>query len=161
MAKSLFASTMKAACYFDHGGSPIDVVHSFPKPILKNGDLLIKILASSVNPIDIKLHQNNFRESVLPLPKVPGRDFCGVVVEMSAPSGRFNVGDRVMGVLPDLLQHWGTCAEFVAINEFHAVKVPQRLSDAEAASLPLVSIAVVQALRPFVEQGYLFHESLC
>lgn len=151
MASDLFASTMKAACFFQHGGAQIDIVNSFPKPILRKGDLLIKILAASVNPVDIKLHQNNFWESVLPLPKVPGRDFCGIIEEIVEPSGRWNVGDRVMGTLPDLLQHWGSCAEYVAMNEMHVVKVPFALSDVEAASLPFVSTTVVQALAPFVQ----------
>ena len=83
MTSSLYASTMTAACYFDHGGTSIDIVDAFPKPILKEGELLIKVLATSVNPIDIKLHQNNFRESIMPLPKVPGKDFCGIVKEYS------------------------------------------------------------------------------
>lgn len=150
MSSDLFASTMKAGCYFQHGGAQIDIVQSFPRPILSNGDVLIKVLTASVNPVDIKLHQNNFRESILHLPKVPGRDFCGIIEEMSAPSGRWNVGDRVMGILPNLLGSWGTCCEFVAMNELNIVKVPVNMSDIEAASIPFVSSVVVEAFAPFI-----------
>lgn len=151
MSSDLFASTMKAACYFQHGGAQIDIVHSYPKPILQPGDLLIKVMTASVNPVDIKLHQNNFRNNVLPLPKVPGRDFCGVVEEMSEPSGRWKIGDRVMGLLPDIFKPWGTCSEYVSMNELRVVKVPASMSEAEAASLPFVSTVVMQALAPFVD----------
>jgi NADPH:quinone reductase-like Zn-dependent oxidoreductase len=154
MASDLYANTMKAACYFDHGGAPIDIVDSFPKPVIKDGELLIKVLTASVNPIDIKLHQNNFSGLIMRMPKVPGCDFCGIVEEIANPSGRVSVGDRVMGMLTEsYFKQWGTCAEFVAMNEFHVVKVPVNMSDAEAASLPLVSTVVVQALKPFVDAG--------
>ena len=51
-----------------------------------------------------------------------------------------------MGFLPDNMQSWGACAEFVALDEKYTVKVPPKLTDTEAASLPFVSVIVVQAL---------------
>lgn len=153
MSSSLYASTMTAACYFGHGGAGLEIVHSFPRPTIKEGDVLVKISAASVNPIDIKLHQNNIRKSVMPLPKIPGVDFSGVVEQTyPSPSGRFNLGDRVLGMFPNPLSNqWGACAEYVAISERHIFKIPPTLSDVDAASLPMVSTIVVQALKPFIE----------
>jgi NADPH:quinone reductase-like Zn-dependent oxidoreductase len=154
MAPDLYASTMKAACYFEDGGAPIDIIVDSFKPAIKDGEILVKVLTASVNPIYIKLHQNNFIGSIMRMPKVPGCDFCGIVEEISDPSGSVSVGDRVMGMLIDsYFKQWGTCAEYVAMNELHVVKVTVSMSDADAASLPLVSTVVVQTLKPFVDAG--------
>ncbi|KAJ1437203.1 chaperonin 10-like protein [Ochromonadaceae sp. CCMP2298] len=140
---------MRAVYYDQHGGEEVMQETAYmirPKP--SKGQVQVRVAASSVNPVDIKLRENALSTALLPLPKIPGSDICGVVV--NSQSDLFREGDRVFGSMP-LLQSWGGAAEYASIDATLLALVPPHLSDVQAASLPLVGQTVIQALRSFVD----------
>lgn len=110
------------------------------------GQVLVKVAACSVNPVDWRLGSNyyNYADYFLTMPFTLGYDFCGEVVSANACQ-RVKVGDRVFGCA--LVTKPGTFAEFFIVDEAVVALAPAGLSDLEAAALPLVSLASLQALR--------------
>ena len=148
---------MQAAYYNREGASSTLVVAPFAIPKPKDEEMLIRILASSVNPVDVKMRATPMTERVRPLPKITGCDFSGVVVDISACSDpKMDVGDLVFGIIPDLFANQGTCCEFICMREEYIAHAPKRakpplFTEAEIASLPLVGLTVLQAFEPFVQ----------
>ncbi|WP_076419850.1 zinc-binding alcohol dehydrogenase family protein [Colwellia sp. UCD-KL20] len=117
------------------------------KPTATGYDLLIKVKAIAVNPVDFKIRQNaaptdgNY--------KVIGWDAVGEVVETGNDVTRFNVGDTVF-YAGDLLRQ-GSNAEFQLVDEKLVGLKPKNISDAEAAALPLTSITAWEMLFEHLE----------
>lgn len=138
--------TMAATCYQHHGGPEVlqyDAQH--PRPIRTAGQTLVRVQAAGVNPVDYKMRQHQLPQLVFPLPKIPGTDIAGEVVETDADSG-FDVGDRVFGMMPLLGTPWGACAEYAAVAHRFFAKAPPSIEFVGAASLPLVALTVIQGL---------------
>jgi NADPH:quinone reductase-like Zn-dependent oxidoreductase len=116
-----------------------------PEPKAGAHDVLVRIHAASVNPVDLKIRNGDLK-AILPLraPFVLGNDLAGTVVAVGARVTRFSVGDEVYAH-PDQDQ-MGTFAEFIAIHEDHVATKPATLTMAEAASIPLVGLTAWQAL---------------
>ncbi|MFE1292166.1 NADP-dependent oxidoreductase [Streptomyces sp. NPDC058751] len=116
-----------------------------PDPQVGSDDVLVRIHAASINPLDLKLRDGAFK-SVLPyrLPLVLGNDLAGVVVEVGAAVTRFAVGDEVYA-RPDK-DRIGTFAELIAVHQDDVAIKPATLTMAQAASLPLVALTSWQAL---------------
>jgi len=144
---------MKAAYYDEHGGeSKLKVSDYMIRPKPSDGQILIKVHASCVNPVDVKLHENNVPRQFLPLPKIVGTDVCGTVITVDrSRSNAFEIGDRVVAMMPHLFSGWGSACEYVAIDERLACHAPNNANDLEAASLPLVGLTVLQGFESFVE----------
>ena len=108
-------------------------------------DVLVKIHAASVNPLDFKIRDGAFK-MILPyrFPLVLGNDLAGVVVQVGSAVTRFAVGDEVYA-RPDK-DRIGTFAELIAVHQDDLALKPATLSMAEAASLPLVALTSWQAL---------------
>ncbi len=134
---------MKAAV-LEHYGSPQEFkIKDIDTPRLKNGQVLIRNHASSVNPIDALVRQGLLRfASGLWGEPVLGCDFCGVVIELR--SSRFQVGDEVFGFVSPMTGH--AYAEQVAVDEKVAALKPANLNYVEAAALPMVSLTAYQGL---------------
>lgn len=130
---------MKAA-YLDNPGSP-DVlrVGEFPTPKPKEGEILIKVGAAALNPIDIYLRAGTIPMPI-PKPYISGTDVAGTVVEAGGGVHRFKVGDRVWGSNQGLLGRQGTLAEFVCAAEDWFYPTPAGVEDAQAAGAALVGI---------------------
>ncbi|MFD3920022.1 NADP-dependent oxidoreductase [Streptomyces sp. NPDC058595] len=116
-----------------------------PAPQVGADDVLVRIHAASVNPLDLKLRDGAFKV-ILPyrLPLVLGNDFAGVVVRVGPAVTRFAVGDEVYA-RPDK-DRIGTFAELIAVHQDDVALKPAGLTMEEAASLPLVALASWQAL---------------
>lgn len=130
---------MKAA-YITHTGTP-DVVQygDLPDPRPAEHQVLVKMGAVSVNPIDTYIRGGaNFWE--LPQPFVIGCDVAGTVVEVGAGVKQFRPGDRVWGSNQGLLGRQGTFSELCAIDEQWLYPTPQGVSDTDAAAVALVAI---------------------
>ncbi|MEV6237811.1 NADP-dependent oxidoreductase [Lentzea sp. NPDC051838] len=112
----------------------VDVPEFAPGP----GELLIRTVASSVNPVDDKTRQGLFGEV-----EELGWDLAGVVV---TGRGDFQPGDRVIAMSHQLSTGRGTWADFVAIPEASVSPAPETASFVEAATLPLAGLTAVQAL---------------
>jgi alcohol dehydrogenase len=122
-----------------------------PEPDLREDEVMVKVFAASVNVLDVKLRNGEFK-LLLPYktPFVLGHDVAGVVVKVGAGVQRFKAGDEVYARPDDL--GIGTFAELVAVRESALAFKPAKLTMEEAASLPLIGLTAWQAL---VERGQL------
>jgi NADPH:quinone reductase-like Zn-dependent oxidoreductase len=120
-----------------------------PEPQVGNEDVLVRVHAASVNPLDAKLRDGAFK-AILPyrLPFILGHDVAGTIVKVGLRVKRFKVGDEIYSRPRD--HRIGTFAEFIAINEADVALKPKNLSMEEAASIPLVALTAWQAL---IERG--------
>jgi alcohol dehydrogenase len=116
-----------------------------PRPQLRPDDVLVEIHAASVNVLDSKIRDGEFK-LLLPyrLPLILGNDVAGVVVEVGSQVRRFRPGDEVYA-RPDQ-DRIGGFAEFIAIKEDSLALKPKNLTMEEAASIPLVGLTAWQAL---------------
>lgn len=113
-------------------------------PVPKDRNLLVKISAISVNPVDFKIRQNSAKDKVLDKPKVIGWDACGIVVEVGDNVSLFKKGDKVY--YAGDINKPGSNAEYQLIDERIAGKKPVTLTDAEAAAMPLTTLTAWEAL---------------
>ena len=155
-AKSSSTETMNAVSYTEHGD--VDVLSygsNYPRPVPSDGQVLIKVMASSVNPVDFKMRRNPVPSWMLPKPKIPGADIAGIIVEIGGgseteptrrTSGNFKVGDRVAAMMPLLGSQWGANAEYAVVDTSLIAKVPDSVDFESAAALPLVCLTVIQSL---------------
>lgn len=116
-----------------------------PEPEVREDDVLVRVHATGVNPLDSKIRDGDFK-LVLPfrLPLVLGNDVAGVVVRVGSRVRRFKQGDEVYA-RPDH-NRIGTFAEFISMKESDLALKPETLSMEEAASIPLVGLTAWQAL---------------
>lgn len=115
------------------------------EPEIGHHDVLVRVRAASVNPLDAKIRAGLLR-LVLPhrLPFVLGHDMAGVVVRVGSAVRSFAPGDEVFARPDD--GRIGTFAELVAVHGDHLAPKPSTLSMEEAAALPLVALTAWQAL---------------
>ncbi|AYG78048.1 2-haloacrylate reductase [Streptomyces hundungensis] len=116
-----------------------------PDPQVGADDVLVKIHAAGVNPLDLRIRNGDFK-TFLPyrLPLILGNDLAGTVVRVGPSVTRFAVGDEVYA-RPDK-DRIGTFAELIAVHQEDLAPIPATLTMTEAASLPLVALTAWQAL---------------
>lgn len=116
-----------------------------PVPELRENDVMVEIHAASVNPLDAKIRDGEFK-LILPyrLPLILGNDVAGVVVRLGSSVRGFKPGDEVYA--RPAQDRIGTFAEFIAMNEADVAMKPKNLTMEEAASLPLVALTAWQVL---------------
>ncbi|KAE9605045.1 hypothetical protein Lal_00036898 [Lupinus albus] len=136
-------SQIKAWTYSEYGKSSevLKFDEAVPTPVVKDDQVLIKVIAASINPIDYKRLAGFFKDSDSPLPTAPGYDVAGVVVKVGSEVKKFKVGDEVYGdINREALIHpkvIGSLAEYTTAEENLLSHKPHNLTFAEAASLPL------------------------
>lgn len=139
---------MKAIALEQYGGPDELSLVEFPDPKVAPGEVLIKVRAVGVNPVDWKLAAGGLdpvMESHFPL--VPGWDVAGTVEQLGFDVSEYAIGDEVMGyVRKDEVQH-GTYAEQVSAPVRTIARKPSLLSWEEAAGLPLAGLTAYQSLR--------------
>ncbi len=130
---------MKAA-YLETTGAP-DVIKfgDLPVPAPKEGEVLVKVGAVSVNPIDTYIRAGSVSMN-LPKPYIIGCDLAGTVEKVGPGITRFKVGDRVWGSNQGLLGRQGTFAEYANVHEDWLYPTPSKVTDAQAAAVALVGI---------------------
>lgn len=138
-------SQMNAIVYESHGNSSVLEYKTVNMPLRKDGYVLIKVKAASLNPCDYKMRRNPVPTFLIPLPKIPGGDVAGVVVSSDQRSA-YKSGDKVAAMLPLVGSKWGGYSEYVSIKESLLARIPEGISFRDAASLPLVSLTTIQAL---------------
>ncbi|MEQ1558620.1 MAG: zinc-dependent alcohol dehydrogenase family protein [Methyloglobulus sp.] len=122
-------------------GNP-DVLHyqDIAEPqITKPAQIKVKLAAAGVNPVDTKIRRNGLFYDQ-PLPAVLGCDGSGTVIEVGSAMSRFKPGDKVWFCHGGLGREQGNYAEYNVLDEHWATFMPETLSFAEAAALPLVLI---------------------
>ena len=105
---------------------PVDLrFEGVPEPVPAAGEVLVRIHAASVNPVDWKIATGGFRLLVRGgLPRTMGSDFAGEVIAIGAGSTRLAPGDRVFGFVDPFTRSGGTFAEFAAVPSKFAHRLP-------------------------------------
>jgi NADPH:quinone reductase-like Zn-dependent oxidoreductase len=143
---------MRAVIVNEYGGTP--VVAEIPTPQPGSHQVLIKVRASAINPIDRWVASGARRSEAATFPMVLGADGAGIVEMVGEGETRFSPGDRVFGTLwrAAPLVPAGTHAEYVAVSaDGPLVRVPDGLDFVVAAALPIAGmtgLALVEALTP-------------
>ncbi|KAK4598087.1 hypothetical protein RGQ29_015544 [Quercus rubra] len=139
---SSIPSEMKAWVYGEYGG--VDVLKFDSKvsvPEVKEDQVLVKVVAAALNPVDFKRRQGKFKATDSPLPTVPGYDVAGVVVKVGSQVKDLKVGDEVYGDINEKAldgpEQFGSLAEYTAVQEKLLAPKPKNLDFVQAAGLPL------------------------
>ena len=136
---------MKAALIDRYGSNDVVNVADIAVPVMGPMDLLVRVHAASVNPVDSKTRAGKLKTLLkYRLPMVLGNDLSGVVSDVGAQVTRFKKGDAVYALLDK--DRIGTFAEFAVVREGAAALKPINVTFEEAASLPLVALTAWQAL---------------
>jgi len=136
---------MKAAVIDRYGGNELVQVKDMAVPVIGPMDLLVRVHAASVNPLDVKTRDGALKTLLkYRFPLVLGNDLSGEVADVGARVTRFKKGDAVYACLDR--ERIGAFAEFAVVREGVAALKPTNVTFEEAASLPLVSLTAWQAL---------------
>ncbi|WP_109830141.1 zinc-binding alcohol dehydrogenase family protein [Reichenbachiella versicolor] len=114
------------------------------KPIPEGYDILVKVSANSVNPVDFKVRMNAAKDKVLETPKIIGWDAVGTVEAVGEKTSLFNIGDEVY-YAGDITRS-GSNAEYQLVDERIVGFKPKNLSVAEAVAMPLTGLTAYEAL---------------
>ena len=115
-----------------------------PAPLPAAGEVLVRIRAASVNPVDWKIATGSFRVLVRGgVPRTMGSDFAGEVTEIGPGVTAFARGDRVLGFVNPFTQTGGTFAEFAAVPANYVHPMPAELEFRDAAALACVGATAV------------------
>jgi NADPH:quinone reductase-like Zn-dependent oxidoreductase len=139
-------ATMRAAVLTGYGGVERLELREVSRPEPGSGQLLIRVRAAGVNPIDWKIRQGRLR-LLLParFPLVLGFDVAGEVAAIGPEVAAFEPGDAVYAMLDG--RHGGGYAEYAVTGQATAAAKPEELSWEEAAAVPLAALTALQALR--------------
>jgi NADPH2:quinone reductase len=116
------------------------------RPVPCKGEVLVRIKASGVNPLDIKIRSGNASHAKHPPPAILGLDLAGVVETVGAGVTAFKQGDEVYGLTGGVGGVQGSLAEFAAVDSDLLAPKPRNLNMREAAALPLVFITAWEGL---------------
>src|SRR3954447_8816017 len=153
--------TMRAAL-LDAAGDPEALrIGETAYPDKVNAEFLVKVVASSVNPIDAKTRAGRgVFGAIHAFPAVLGHDFSGVVVESPYSAHPLQPGDEVFGMVP-VPRYGGSYAEYVSVPALSVVRKPSTLSHIEAAAAPLAALTawgmVVEVAKAHDGQRMLIH----
>ena len=135
---------MKKITYNRFGGTEVLQITEAPMPA---GDILVKVKAVSINPLDWKLWQGDMKlMGGRKFPKSVGIDFSGIV---ERGNGKYSNGDEVFGIAS--MFNGGALAEYVAVKAEDIAHKPRTISFEEAASLPVVGSAALQIVHDLVK----------
>lgn len=142
---------MKGIVYQKFGTADVLETIEQPKPTIKADQLLVRVKAFSINPMDWKIRKGQMKlMSGSKFPKHTGADFAGIVEEFGTSVSGFTIGDEVFGVVKNMMKE-GVSAEYVAVTSSLVWKKPSNISFAQAASIPVVGTAAVTALEKMGE----------
>src|SRR6202790_2557117 len=137
---------MRAYVLEHYGGSEGSRLMDVPAPAPEPRDILVKVRAAGLNPVDFKFRQGKLRAILRPkLPFVLGNELAGEVIAVGSDVKRFRVGDRVFARVAK--DRAGAFAEQACVDEDHAAHMPRDLDFMAAAAVPLAALTALQALR--------------
>ncbi|KAJ4728431.1 Quinone-oxidoreductase [Melia azedarach] len=137
---------MRAVQFNSYGGGPAGLKHvEVPVPTPNKGEVLLKLEATTLNPVDWKIQKGMLRP-FLPrkFPYIPATDVAGEVIGAGSEVKNFKAGDKVVAVLSHL--NGGGLAEYAVAKESLTAARPSEVSAAEGASLPVAGLTAHQAL---------------
>ena len=132
---------MKAVVLHEYGGASKLKYEDFDDPVAGPGEVLVRVAASSINPIDWKMRSGEMKDMFpVQFPGILGFDLSGTVRALGEGVTGFAPGDRVMAFSA------GTYAELVVVKAADLTLVPEELDLVEAAALPLVTLTGEQLI---------------
>jgi NADPH2:quinone reductase len=134
---------MRAVRFHDHGGPEQLMVEDVDRPTPGDGEVLVKVRAAAVNPVDTYFREGSYQPGGLPW--VPGSDAAGVVTAVADDVTDYDPGDRVFATALGN-DHQGTCAEYVAVPTDRLARLPDRVGFAAGAAGALVGVTAWQTL---------------
>jgi NADPH:quinone reductase-like Zn-dependent oxidoreductase len=138
-------ATMKAVRLHSYGGSEVLVLEEMLRPQAGAGEVLIRVRAAGVNPLDWKVRAGHVKAWLQHrLPLIPGWDVSGIVEAVGSGVTSFKVGDAVSGML-DFMRN-GAYAEYVAAQTLNLAFKPNSIDHTEAGAVPLASLTAWQSL---------------
>jgi NADPH:quinone reductase-like Zn-dependent oxidoreductase len=138
-------TTQKAVRIHAFGGLDKLVYEDAPVPAINADDVLVKVHAASVNPVDWKIREGYLKDFIPhQLPLTLGWDFAGEVVAVGEQVKEWKIGDAVYA-RPDLGRD-GSYAEYIAVRGSEIARKPQSLNWQQAAAVPLTALTAWQAL---------------
>lgn len=138
---------MRAVVMTGYGGPEVLETREVAEPVLGPHDVLVQVVASSVNPVDTKVRQGVNRAVIRPVePWILGLDVSGAVLQVGEAVTKFKAGDEVFSSPSH--KRPGCYAERVAIHEDEVALKPPSWSHNDAASIPLVGLTAWQCLMP-------------
>lgn len=138
---------MKAIAYQKFGNTEVLQTIEETRPSIQSSQVLIKVKAVSINPMDWKIRKGEMKlMSGSKFPKHTGADFAGIVEAVGPDVTHLKVGEAVFGVVKNIMKE-GALAEYVAVSASLVWKKPERISFAQAASIPVVGTAAATALQ--------------
>jgi len=146
---------MKGMLIKEYGENAVFEAVEVEKPIIKNGHILVKIAASSVNMVDTMIRKMGKDLPLSPdAPAILGMDFAGTVEAVGEDVEGYSIGDEVYGCAGGLADLPGTLTEYIVADTNLLAHKPKNLSMREAAALPLVAITAYEGLvRAGVKNG--------
>jgi NADPH:quinone reductase-like Zn-dependent oxidoreductase len=135
---------MKAVQIHGYGAPEVMKYEEVPLPQIADDEVLIKIYASGVNPIDCKIRKGIKGVDAYKLPLILGWDMCGDVSDLGKKVTEFNLGDRVFG-RPDTTRN-GTYAEYTAVKASEIATAPKSLDRISTAGIPLAGLTAWQGI---------------
>jgi NADPH:quinone reductase-like Zn-dependent oxidoreductase len=136
---------MKAVVISRYGGPEVLEYREVPAPVVQDDEVLVRVAAASVNPIDWQLRDGLVKLFIrVKFPVILGCDVAGTVVQVGRRVSRLRAGDEVFAMMP---HDWGAQAELVAIPAALVLSKPAGMSMVEAASVPATAVTAVHALR--------------
>jgi NADPH:quinone reductase-like Zn-dependent oxidoreductase len=137
--------TMKAIRVHEYGGPEVLKYENAPRPRPVAGEVLVRIHAVGVNPVDWKVRAGHLKDVIAyPMPMIPGWDVSGVVEATGPNVTRLKKGDEVYGQ-PDVVRN-GAYAEFAVVPESELALKPTSIDHVHAASVPTAALTAWQGL---------------
>uniref|UniRef100_A0A0D6R8N0 Enoyl reductase (ER) domain-containing protein n=1 Tax=Araucaria cunninghamii TaxID=56994 RepID=A0A0D6R8N0_ARACU len=131
----------KAWFYKEYGPTEVLECGEFPVPELGANQVLVRVRAAALNPVDFKRRNGMLKEIDSKLPIVPGCDMAGVIVDQGDDVSKFSKGDEVYGNIQNIIygtpKQCGTLTQYTAVEESLIALKPGNMSFEEAASFPL------------------------
>lgn len=137
---------MKTAAITAYGGPHVLTIHDAPAPEPGPGEALVAVIASTINPVDVKTRTPGTPQQVGRFPAVLGWDVAGIVITAPEGSGRVH-GDRVIAMYPPQLDGAGSWQQYAAIPAERLAPAPGSVDLPTAAALPLAGLTADQAVR--------------
>ncbi len=127
------------------GDTPLQII-SLARPEPAEGQVLVRIRASAVNPLDLKIQAGQAAHARQTLPAILGMDLAGVVESVGPGGSRFRRGDEVYGLTGGVGGLQGSLAEYAAVDADLLAAKPANMTMREAAALPLIFITAWEGL---------------
>ena len=137
--------TMKAVVIHEYGGPEVLKYEDIPRPEPKDDQLLIRVIAAGVNPVDGMIRSGMFdNDGNRAFPIILGGDVAGIVEKVGSKIKKFKAGDPVFAYVS--LDNSGGYAQYALVTEREAASKPKSLTYVEAAAVPIVAMTAWQAL---------------